>query len=523
MTRYDVKHSPQRVGDDQAAPRQAAPPPLRTPEEPPSAPLTPRRQRPKPTPNPDADHVLQLCREGRLFELQQWIAAGRSIVMPSDYRRSPLGIALQTGFHSLIELLLQHESGQAAKDAVLIEACQERQVSVVKLALQYGADPRAVSFLDALLAWDRHVVSVLLERGADVVTDYPFARAFQMRIRTALGCYLDCRRQRPDLAGALQQQADMALRQACSDKSLLLWVGADPRAKGLAVDDVNDPDIANDPEAQRSALQEACISGHLEIVKRLKPDPASDDLSELLREASTFAKRDVIAYLLSLGASPNDKPNGGSSALDGCLRALQWEDSYHFHSNKVIPASSLTKSRAVIGLLLERGALWRPDARTIADVRKALYHIDPDVITEITDRLRDQHACDDGVLHELLRTPKMQELLRASRRSKLAAERSAVASVPEPQRLPTSVARYLAQYDRKHLYKQVWSAPMRKIGKHYGVTEIEISKACRHLHIPMPPQGYWTEKDAGLPLSAPPMLPPLPASVPKHQTDERSS
>jgi hypothetical protein len=528
MTRDDVKHSSQRVGDEGAAPRQAAPPPLPTPEEPPSASLTPRRQRPKPTPNPDADHVLQLCREGRLFELQQWIAAGRPIVMPSDYRKSPLGIAVQTGFHSLIELLLQHESGQAAKDAVLIEACQERQVGLVELALQYGADPRAVSFLDALLAWDRRVVSVLLERGADVVEDYPFARAFQMRIRTALGCYLDCRRQRPDVAGALQQQADMALRQACSDKnlkwvSLLLWLGADPRAKGLAVDDVNDPDIANDPEAQRSALQEACISGHLEIVKRLKPDPASDDLGELLREASTFAKGEVIAYLLSLGANPNDKPNGGSSALDGCLRALQWEDSYHFHSNKVIPASSLTKSRAVIRLLLERGALWRPDARTIADVRKALYHIDPDVIIEITDRLRDDHACDDGVLHELLRTPKMQELLRASRRSKLAAERNAVASAREPQPLPTSIARYLAQYDRKHLYKQVWSAPMPKIAKHYGVTEMEIAKACRHLHVPTPPHGYWTKMAAGLTVSAAPMLPPLLGSIPKHQTDERSS
>jgi hypothetical protein len=77
----------------------------------------------------------------------------------------------------------------------------------------------------------------------------------------------------------------------------------------------------------------------------------------------------------------------------------------------------------------------------------------------------------------------------------------------------------LAQYDRKHLYKQVWSAPMPKIGKHYEVTEAEIAKACRHLHIPMPPQGYWTEKDAGLPLSAPPMLPPLPTSI-WHQTDE---
>jgi len=239
MARYDVMHSLQPVRDEQAAPRQAAPPPVGRPEEPPSPPLTPRRQRPKPTPNPDADHVLQLCREGRLFELQRWIAGGRSIVMPSDYRKSPLGIAVQTGFHSLIELLLQQESGQAAKDAVLIEACQERQVGVVELALQYGADPRAVAFLDALLAWDRRVVSVLLERGADVVTDYPFARAFQMRIRTALGCYLDCRRQRPDLADALQQQVDMALRQACSDKnlkwvSLLLWVKT-PRERRRSV------------------------------------------------------------------------------------------------------------------------------------------------------------------------------------------------------------------------------------------------------------------------------------------------
>jgi len=215
--------------------------------------------------------------------------------------------------------------------------------------------------------------------------------------------------------------------------------------------------------------------------------------------------------------------SAGSSALDGCLRALQWEDSYHFHSNHVIPASSLTKSRAVIDLLLERGALWRPDARTITDVRKALYHIDPDVITEITDDLRDQHACDNGVLHELLRTPKMQELLRTSRRSKLAAKGNAVTSVPEPQRLPTAIARYLAQYDRQHLYKQVWSAPMPKIGKHYGVTEVEIATACRHLHIPTPPQGYWIEKETGRPVSAPPTLPPLPASIPKHQTDERSS
>jgi hypothetical protein len=198
----------------------------------------------------------------------------------------------------------------------------------------------------------------------------------------------------------------------------------------------------------------------------------------------------------------------------------------------VIPASSLTKSRAVIGLLLERGALWRPDARTIADVRKALYHVDPEVIVEITDRLRDHHACDDGALHELVRTPRMQELLRAYRRSKLAAEgttgsgrnrnNNAVASVPESPRLPAPVARYLSQYDREHLYKQVWSAPMPKIAKHYGVTEVEIAKACRRLHIPTPPQGHWAKKDAGLQPSTPTPLPPLSISTPDHRADSRS-
>src|SRR5688572_28424617 len=68
MARNDLTHSAQSVGNEQAAQRQAAPPPLSTPEEPSSAPRKPGRQRPKPTPNPDADHVLQLCREGRLFE-----------------------------------------------------------------------------------------------------------------------------------------------------------------------------------------------------------------------------------------------------------------------------------------------------------------------------------------------------------------------------------------------------------------------------------------------------------------------
>ena len=50
-----------------------------------------------------------------------------------------------------------------------------------------------------------------LDRGADPITDHPFARAFyQLRAKTTIGSHLDCRRSRPDLAEGLQRQADMA-------------------------------------------------------------------------------------------------------------------------------------------------------------------------------------------------------------------------------------------------------------------------------------------------------------------------
>jgi hypothetical protein len=40
---------------------------------------TPRVARPKPPRDEDAEHLLRLCREGRLFKLQEWLAAGRSL------------------------------------------------------------------------------------------------------------------------------------------------------------------------------------------------------------------------------------------------------------------------------------------------------------------------------------------------------------------------------------------------------------------------------------------------------------
>ena len=157
----------------------------------------------------DAKELIRLCESGRLYEVEAWVATGKSLKTPPEIRKTPIAVALSTGFHSLVEFLLRNEDRQQVKNDALRWALQWDRPAFVELAVAHGADPSAVPFLDVLMTGDRGLASFFLERGADPLTGYPFARAFhQLKAKTTLGSYLDCRRNRPDLAMALQEQAD---------------------------------------------------------------------------------------------------------------------------------------------------------------------------------------------------------------------------------------------------------------------------------------------------------------------------
>jgi hypothetical protein len=49
----------------------------------------------------EAEELLRLCRGGRLYDVEKWIASGKSLVMPPGTRNTPLGIAISMRFHSL--------------------------------------------------------------------------------------------------------------------------------------------------------------------------------------------------------------------------------------------------------------------------------------------------------------------------------------------------------------------------------------------------------------------------------------
>lgn len=53
------------------------------------------------------------------------------------------------------------------------------------------------------------------------------------------------------------------------------------------------------------------------------------------------------------------------------------------------------------------------------------------------------------------------------------------------------------KFERKSLYEEVWTTPLTKLGKKYGLSDNGIRKICKALNIPLPIAGHWTKVAAG--------------------------
>jgi ankyrin repeat protein len=353
---------------------------------------------------------LAFCRSGRLYDVERWIAAGRSIVTHSSIRRTPLLTAIDTGFHSLVELLARNQPQQEEKDRALVEAVGRKRMDFVQLLVENGARVQAVPLKEVLLTWDRLLMQFFLDRGADAISGNPFMVAFQNRVQRALRPFVDYKKAHPELADALQVQADRALRHFAYQAdlkwiSLLMWAGASPRTPGPDLDDR----YIDDPDSYTTALREACTKGSLDALKKLKPDGRLDNLSDLLQAAAISDSRELIDYLLHLRAPPNDKPNGGSSALDRCLGHLPWEDRNTFTSKQLASKYALAGGLARIERLLEAGAKWRPsESDGMKSVRQMLCKCEPAVTVTLMKMFAKYKAASEDLLEELLDTPRMR-------------------------------------------------------------------------------------------------------------------
>lgn len=370
----------------------------------------------------EAKQLVALCRTGRLYEIEKWITDGKSLDITGATRRrgqqNLLQIAVETGFHSLVALIAKHDS-QSSKNAALANATSARRLDLVELLVANGAEIKSVSLVDALLTWEPTIIRYFLDHGADPVEDRPFTTAFVARVRTALRPFVEYRRVHPELASQLQEQLDCALRFFCAKGdlkwvSLLLWAGGDPRSRGPCPE----KEYTEDPECYTSALEQACCSENLDVLKRLKPTP-SDDTSELLRRAAIWCRRETLAYLLEIAANPNDKPNGGSSVLDIVLRQLSFAH-LMYGSKRLKSRYDVARQFECVGELLGRGAIWNlSDGSEMNALRRTLLECEPDVTIELLQLFRKHNACPAERVHKLLATPRMKEHLKPAMNSLL--------------------------------------------------------------------------------------------------------
>jgi hypothetical protein len=437
----------------------------------------------------ESQALIKLCRAGKLYEIEDWIASGRSLQTALEIKQSVLSEALTTGFHSLVELIARHETNQKTRNRGLAQAVGQRRWEYVELLVGHGADLKSVPFIEVLECWNPNIIRFFLNNGADAISDNPFAHAFKDRIRTALRPFVEYKQRHPEIADKLQEQIDQALRYF-ADKgdlkwvSLLAWAGADPRSRGWSLD------YDDGPEGYSTALEEDARGDSLKVLKRLKPDPAKDDLSTLLNCASPLSRTEIMGYLLDLGANPNDKANGGSTSLGRCLLYLSFSwnwDRWLHGSRQLVSRYAAGTTIDCIKLLAKHGAIWKPDdSSEVNDVRRTLCKAEPDVTLEILKIFLSHKSCTHETIEEVLKTPRMKEHLASQEREfrrigfDLRSREKKAQDARDEEESKRHWILYLARkYERDKLYEQVWDEPLQKLAKKYNLSDVGLAKICK--------------------------------------------
>ena len=156
----------------------------------------------------ESRELLGLCRSGRLYEVEAWIVAGKSLLIAEGVRGTPLQVAVQKGFQSLIELLARNESQVRIKNKALNWAVEHRRMDLVELLVKTGAEIASVPFEEVLRTWDPKMIRFFLKHNADLIRDQPFAHALADQVRTALRIFKECQEQHPELGACPRNPQD---------------------------------------------------------------------------------------------------------------------------------------------------------------------------------------------------------------------------------------------------------------------------------------------------------------------------
>lgn len=425
----------------------------------------------------------QLCRDGRLYEVERWITEGKPLHLAPDAvgkgsrPKTALQIAIETGQHSLTLLLLNHGYRlELERYSPLDLALQSRRLDIFDLLIDHGAELKSADVYNVLNTYNGDLYERFRNAGYDLAARHEMGAILGHGTsnRPLLGF---AKRHRTD-DPKIQRELNLALgyhAEAGNERgvNLCLWAGADPHTP-VSDSEENEPKDASKEEEYFkgwSAIEKAGKAGHLTILKRLGPDPKWDNFDNLY----TYTDHSFIIDFLGTIEPPKDLTSILSWHLMWLANPLPW---------------STWRGTGTIESVLNCKTRWQePNREHIGRIRRLVIKLSDYHLRTIISRLKRPEICSPETYQELVRTPTMQtRLLSLGLLKKPVSDREQKAK---------ELGRLMYRYDRTLLYNQVWSEPVTKVAKLYGISGVRLEKVCRMLHVPVPPRGYWARLQNG--------------------------
>ncbi|MBZ0266231.1 ankyrin repeat domain-containing protein [bacterium] len=362
--------------------------------------------------------LIDLCKNGQLFEVIDWINSGKPINLPEQprnktRRKSPLEYAIIRGFYSLVQVLL--ENGALIYDGTfnaLRIAVEQKRPDLVKMIVKHGAEIDSVEIDSVFQSWNPELISFFIDQGAEVESNNALAKALCDRVRITIGIYKKYRKK----FASFDEQLNIALRYHCAEGdmkwiSLLLWAGADPYKKGMP-----NPYEKHHPDLMTTALEEAAWKGYLKVFE-MKQITLSADMPiayDILQDSCYSKTTEVLTYLLDIGLKPAEAVNCGSDLIKVCILSMTWA-APDYHSLRIRNNKDNYVARRkldMLKLLMQNGAKWVPEDRyEINSVRRSLLKMHPDYTVKFVQLLGKYKATDSANVEHLLGTPAVKRLL----------------------------------------------------------------------------------------------------------------
>lgn len=152
----------------------------------------------------EIEELCSLVKTGQLFVVQKWLAEGKPyrLTATDDNRVCPLLVAVDSGFHSMVEVLAKAGGwSQETLDTAFEAATSNHRSDIANLLRQQGASMQALDFAEVCRSMNQTFMEEALRGGCSAVQGNAFAAALRRSAaaRPLLSFYRRMRGEFPEL------------------------------------------------------------------------------------------------------------------------------------------------------------------------------------------------------------------------------------------------------------------------------------------------------------------------------------